>query len=172
MSTTISRRHLLVVLAIISICLLLILFVVLSAPPLRLHPTKPAPPPTVQTTPHTPAVIRTVMVADLDYDGVKSRVAKVGNYLQDYFKIVIVYGKADRPGNPNSDHPRGYALDFMVPDKETGDRLNDCVLKHSKRWNIKYTLWQVPEHYNHVHVSFKDDEDGKKIKDLSCEETI
>ena len=52
------------------------------------------------------------------------------------------------------DHPSGHALDFMVYGNTSlgnaifGD-LNSSKAAHS----IKYCLWQVPQHYDHVHCT-------------------
>jgi hypothetical protein len=100
------------------------------------------------------------------FGGVKAHVAAVGNFLKSEFGLSDISGKAPRPDNPNSDHPRGLALDLMVPDKKTGNRLNECVLRHKDEWGVKYTIWQEPEHYNHVHISFLADADMPS--NLSC----
>lgn len=97
------------------------------------------------------------------FGGVKPHVAQVGHYLSTMFGIDDVGGVASRPGNPTSDHPSGYALDFMV-DKKTGDILNEFILAHSEALGVTYTMWQVAAHYDHVHVSFSRDPDV----DLPC----
>jgi hypothetical protein len=63
---------------------------------------------------------------------------------------------ASRPGNPTSDHPRGYALDFMV-DRSTGDALAAYAEENSEALGVSYVLWRVADHYDHVHISFEDD---------------
>lgn len=97
------------------------------------------------------------------FNGVASHVAQAGHLLQDRFGVEDVGGVASRPGNSASDHPRGYALDFMV-DEETGDALAAYAEEHSEELGIKYIMWQVADHYDHVHISF-DDEPGSG---LSC----
>lgn len=66
-----------------------------------------------------------------------------------------VGGVASRPGNPTSDHPRGFALDFMV-DTPTGNQLSAYADANAAALGIKYVMWQVPDHYDHVHISFND----------------
>ena len=61
-------------------------------------------------------------------------------------------GKASRPGNPRYDHPSGRAVDFVVSSKREGDRVAECARKTG---GVKYVLWRVSDHYDHVHVSFK-----------------
>ena len=61
-------------------------------------------------------------------------------------------GKASRPGNPRSDHPSGRAVDFMTSSRSEGDRVASCARKTG---GVKYVLWRVADHYDHVHVSFR-----------------
>jgi len=91
------------------------------------------------------------------FGGVKPHVAEAGYHLMAVFGLreSDVGGVASRPGNPTSDHPRGYALDFMV-DTPTGDALAAYAEENSEALGIKYILWQVSAHYDHVHISFND----------------
>ncbi len=91
------------------------------------------------------------------FGGVKPHVAQAGWHLTTVFGLSEsdVGGVAQRQGNPASDHPRGYALDFMV-DTSTGDALAAYAEQHTNELGIKYILWQVPNHYDHVHISFND----------------
>lgn len=88
------------------------------------------------------------------FGGVKPHVAQAGYHLIAVFGLSesVVGGLAQRPGS-YSDHPRGYALDFMV-DTATGNAMSDYIDKHSSELGIKYVLWQVANHYDHVHISF------------------
>jgi len=89
------------------------------------------------------------------FGGVKPHVAQAGYHLIAVFGLSEsdVGGVASRPGNPTSDHPRGLALDFMV-DNSTGDALAAYADEHSAELGINYILWEVPDHYDHVHISF------------------
>lgn len=89
------------------------------------------------------------------FGGVKPHVAQAGYHLMAVFGLSEsdVGGVASRPGNPTSDHPKGLALDFMVDDS-TGDALAAYSDEHSAELGINYILWQVPDHYDHVHISF------------------
>ncbi len=91
------------------------------------------------------------------FGGVKPHVAQAGWHLVIVFGLSEsqVGGVASRPGNPGSDHPRGYALDFMV-DNSTGDAIEAYAEEHSEELGIKYILWEVANHYDHVHISFND----------------
>ena len=94
--------------------------------------------------------------ASSGFGGVASHVAQAGHLLEETFGVEDVIGVASRPGNPTSDHPRGYALDFMV-DRSTGDALAAYAEENSDALGISYILWRVAEHYDHVHISFEED---------------
>lgn len=89
------------------------------------------------------------------FGGVKPHVAQAGYHLIAVFGLnqSSVGGVAQRPGNPGSDHPRGLALDFTVGN-DTGDALAAYADENSEALGITYILWQVPAHYDHVHISF------------------
>jgi len=56
--------------------------------------------------------------------------------------------------DPLPDHPSGHALDLMVDgDMGLGDELYGYLSSHMEQWHIKYLLWRVPKHFNHVHVT-------------------
>lgn len=91
-------------------------------------------------------------------------------------------GRASRPGN-YSDHPRGLAVDFMIPGWNTkagnalGWNVAHYVQRNASALRVKYIIWDVQtwspggswhhythpsgatdptsSHKNHVHVSFK-----------------
>lgn len=93
-------------------------------------------------------------------------------------------GRAGRPGN-YSDHPRGLAIDIMIPDYRSasgrglGDRVANYFVANSDKLQVKYIIWNARKwnpavnrewrpyrhpsglsndtlaHRNHVHVSFK-----------------
>jgi len=51
------------------------------------------------------------------------------------------------------DHPSGHALDIMVGDSGLGNAIHADVQSQSSRFGVKYVLWQVPAHYDHLHVT-------------------
>ena len=67
-----------------------------------------------------------------------------------------IFGRGERPDNPESDHPDGMAADFDTASKAEGDRIAEYCQKNAKRLKIKYVLWQVKDHFGHVHISFED----------------
>lgn len=99
--------------------------------------------------------------ASSGFGGVATHVAQAGHHLEELFGVEDVIGVASRPGNPTSDHPRGYALDFMV-DRSAGNALAAYAEENSESLGISYILWQVADHYDHVHISF-DDEPGSGL---------
>lgn len=51
------------------------------------------------------------------------------------------------------DHPSGHALDIMVTDMGLGDTIAADIRGQSGRFGVKYLLWRVANHFNHVHVT-------------------
>lgn len=101
--------------------------------------------------------------------GVASDVAKAADYFGSKYGIKTIGGRG--PGSvPNSDHPKGLALDYMVyKNRAQGTALANDVIKNYKAWNVKYVIWYhyiwqpgkgwhkysgPSPHTDHVHVSF------------------
>ncbi len=56
--------------------------------------------------------------------------------------------------DPLPDHPSGHAIDIMIgSDMGLGDAINADVQSQMARFGVKYTMWRVANHYNHVHVT-------------------
>lgn len=56
--------------------------------------------------------------------------------------------------DPLPDHPSGHAIDIMIgSDMALGDAINADVQSQAERFGVKYTMWRVPSHFNHVHVT-------------------
>jgi peptidoglycan DL-endopeptidase CwlO len=52
------------------------------------------------------------------------------------------------------DHPSGHAIDIMIgSDMGLGDVINADVQSQAARFGVKYTMWRVANHFNHVHVT-------------------
>ncbi len=101
------------------------------------------------------------------YGGVADAVQAVGNAMECVFPGHDVLGVGGR-GN-TSDHPGGYALDFMTTD---GDTIADCMVEHASALNVSYVIWNqrintgsgwermedrggtTANHKDHVHISF------------------
>lgn len=71
-------------------------------------------------------------------------------------QVSSVLGVGNRSGNPTSCHPKGLAVDFIVgTNKALGDRLYAFVIaRRSALGASPVVLWQVADHFDHVHVSF------------------
>lgn len=78
-------------------------------------------------------------------------------------KMLAAYIIATYPGvqaiggvraDPIPDHPSGHAIDIMIgSDMALGDAINADVQGQSGRFHVRYTMWRVPSHFNHVHVT-------------------
>ena len=56
--------------------------------------------------------------------------------------------------DPIPDHPSGHAIDIMIgSDMALGDAINADVQSQAGRFNVRYTMWRVASHFNHVHVT-------------------
>lgn len=103
---------------------------------------------------------------------VKSHVKMVADTLGAKYGIKTIYGIG--PGSiAGSDHPKGLALDFMVPNKATGDSIASDLIANAGPYAVKYIVWwhnswnpkrgtwekytsTTNPHTDHVHVSFND----------------
>ena len=78
-------------------------------------------------------------------------------------RILVAYIMATYPGvqsiggvrsDPLPDHPSGHAIDIMIgSDMTLGDTINADVQSQTARFGVKYTMWRVANHFNHVHVT-------------------
>ncbi len=108
------------------------------------------------------------------FGGVKPWVAQVAHHIQIRFGVTVVYGVTGG-SVASSDHPRGYATDFMVyTDKAKGDAIAADALANWSRYGVKYVIWRqrinegdgwslmedrgspTANHMDHVHISFTD----------------
>ena len=83
--------------------------------------------------------------------GLCSNASTLASYIMDTYPGVQSIGgvRADRL----PDHPSGHALDIMVGNMGLGDSIAADVKSQSDRFGVKYVLWRVKDHFNHVHVS-------------------
>lgn len=74
----------------------------------------------------------------------------VVNYVQENFPGVNSIGGV-RPCDRIGEHCAGRAVDIMVGNNTSlGNNINNAVRGLGV---VKYTLWQVANHYDHIHVS-------------------
>lgn len=125
---------------------------------------------------------------------VKSWVASAADLLGVAHGIRTVGGYRTSSTVPNSDHPKGLALDFMTSSKTQGDALAADAVSNATSLGVKYVIWWhqiwTPSqgwhpysldsdnpHTDHVHVSFNDragsggyvTKGGKPATDLSAD---
>jgi hypothetical protein len=141
-------------------------------------------------TPATPVIAGAVVNEDNEplkgtKAGLAPHVAKAMDFVWQNFPGVLSIGGVGQRGN-KSDHPRGYALDFMVESggtRATGEALANgnaiaaWFASNPNAFGTKYIIWQARSnsgkgwheyrhpsgrtdntalHYDHVHVSFTD----------------
>jgi hypothetical protein len=137
--------------------------VVLSTP-LRVSRSpqgSPAPkPPTIIVTPATISQTIPVVTSNPKCGSIGLQAtpkAACNRVLAAFPQIISVLGVGSRAGNPASCHPNGLAIDFIVgTNKALGDRIFAFV--SANRVSLGATpviLWQVQDHFDHVHVSFE-----------------
>jgi hypothetical protein len=55
--------------------------------------------------------------------------------------------------DPLPDHPSGRAIDIMLTDMGLGDVINADIQRQAGRFGVSYTMWRVPAHFDHIHVT-------------------
>ena len=52
------------------------------------------------------------------------------------------------------DHCRGVALDVMIgDDMALGDRICADIHTQTARFGVRYTMWRVVSHFDHIHIT-------------------
>lgn len=100
---------------------------------------------------------------------ITSNVAAAAGFFGSKYGIKNIGGWRARGSVPNSDHPKGRALDYMIKNKKQGTALAHDIIRNYKRWHVTYVIWNryiwTPRggwkryrgpstHEDHVHVSF------------------
>ena len=74
------------------------------------------------------------------------------SYIQDNYPGVQSIGGVRQDALP--DHPSGHALDMMIgTNMGLGDAIYADLTSHMAAHGIKYCLWRVASHFNHVHCT-------------------
>jgi len=74
------------------------------------------------------------------------------NYIRSNYPGVLSIGGV-RP-DPLPDHPSGHAIDIMVGGNTAlGNQIHSDIMSQKGNFGVKYTLWQVAAHYDHIHVT-------------------
>lgn len=110
------------------------------------------------------------MAGALHLGNVKPWVKAAAEKVRDEFGITNIGGWRAQGSVPNSDHPKGLALDNMIKDKEQGDAVAKWFQDNAKALGVKYLIWNrkiwhpggewepysgPSPHTDHVHASFK-----------------
>ena len=83
--------------------------------------------------------------------GLCPNASALASYIMDTYPGVQSIGGVRPDRLP--DHPSGHAIDIMVGNMGLGDSIAADVKSQADRFGVKYALWRVKDHFNHVHVS-------------------
>jgi hypothetical protein len=84
--------------------------------------------------------------------GVCPNAANLANYIANNYPGVQSIGGIRADALP--DHPSGHAIDIMTGNNMgLGDTIANDVRNQTSRFGIKYVLWRVVNHFNHVHIT-------------------
>ena len=84
--------------------------------------------------------------------GLSPNAANLANYIINTYPGVLSIGGVR--GDSLPDHPSGHAIDIMVGGNTgLGNSIASDIRGQSGRFGVKYMLWQVPAHYDHIHVT-------------------
>jgi len=84
--------------------------------------------------------------------GLVPNAANLADYIRSAYPGVQSIGgvRADRL----PDHPSGHAIDIMVGGNASlGNAIRADIQSQAGRFGIRYMLWQVASHYDHIHVT-------------------
>lgn len=85
-------------------------------------------------------------------NGLCPNAANLAAYVRSNYPGVLSIGGV-RP-DPLPDHPSGHAIDIMVgTNTALGNAIHSDILSQSGNFGVRYTLWQVSAHYDHIHVT-------------------
>lgn len=84
--------------------------------------------------------------------GLVVNAASLAGYIRSAYPDVLSIGGVRPDRLP--DHPSGHALDIMVGGNTAlGNAIHRDILAQRGDFGVKYTLWQVSAHYDHIHVT-------------------
>ncbi len=76
----------------------------------------------------------------------------LADYIRATYPGVISIGGV-RPDRLN-DHPSGRAIDVMIGnDMALGDRICADIHTQTARFGVRYTMWRVVSHFDHIHIT-------------------
>ena len=84
--------------------------------------------------------------------GLCPNASSLANYVRNTYPGVLSIGGVRQ--DPLPDHPSGHAIDIMVGGNTAlGNAIKNDIQSQSGNFGVKYILWQVPAHYDHIHVT-------------------
>lgn len=84
--------------------------------------------------------------------GLCANAQNLASYIQATYPGVLSIGGTRQDRLP--DHPSGHALDVMVgSDTALGDIIANDIRSQSERFGLRYSLWRVPQHFDHIHFT-------------------
>lgn len=85
-------------------------------------------------------------------NGVCPNAANLADYISNTYPGVQSIGGIRPDRLP--DHPSGHAIDIMTgSNMGLGDSIAADIKSQTGRFGVKYVLWRVKDHFNHVHVT-------------------
>lgn len=83
--------------------------------------------------------------------GLRPNASALASYIMNNYPGVQSIGGVRR--DPLPDHPSGHAIDIMIgSNMGLGDTIASDM-RSNVDFGIKYVLWRVKDHFNHVHVT-------------------
>ena len=84
--------------------------------------------------------------------GLKPNAVALAEYVSATYPAVRVIGGVRY--DPLPDHPSGHAIDIMTDTNTAlGNEIYADIISQRDRFGIRYTLWQVANHYDHIHIT-------------------
>lgn len=85
-------------------------------------------------------------------NGLRPNAWALADYIRDTYPGVQSIGGVRADKLP--DHPSGHALDLMVGGNTAlGNQIAADIRNQSGRFGVRYLLWQVERHFDHIHVT-------------------
>lgn len=85
-------------------------------------------------------------------NGLCPNAVALADYIQTTYPGVLSIGGVRQDALP--DHPSGHALDVMVGGNTAlGNQIAADLRSQSGRFGVRYLLWQVSAHHDHIHVT-------------------
>ena len=84
--------------------------------------------------------------------GLVMNASSLAEYVRSAYPGVLSIGGVR--SDPLPDHPSGHAIDIMVGGNSgLGNQIYGDIMSQQRNFGVKYSLWQVPAHYDHIHVT-------------------